>query len=436
MLCDEFKRLKYRNYGITLFNFLVHSLSKYTNPTYLLLAIFGLSSLILQVASGREFVDESLRMYGWIFEPTEGFTNLSRILNIFVVIVLASIVFIRGYSVTAIKMDLVYGLSVYFISNIALGSIFGTFTGVMDIYSIVSYFVLIIILISSDLDMRQVLLVCRHLLALMVLSSLLSALIADDWAYVSDFYVGYGGESRRLLGFFNHPRVLGLYSLFLLIIELLNTKENSSLKLIYIIGSVFALYLSMSKTAIVLLFVVLVFWFLSVKKDDKYGSSHAWILLFGAFLTACCFVFYFVFLDFYDNNQESLTSLTGRSDIWGVTYSNFLNNPIFGNGPAFFGSSGPVGIAHAHNLFLQALSDGGVIGFFGLLIFLYKLISMAFVRLAVGEYFPLCSVVVLFVFSMTEPIIRFSGIYSGEFFVFSFVLLSLTTDRSALNKNI
>lgn len=395
---------------------------------YALLLLTCFSPALLTMVSGREMVDETLRAYGEIIEAPVEFTNLSRLFNLIVFLLVAAMIFSAKPSLRLSQKYVMIGISVYFVTSYLMGSIFGTYTGMNDIYAIISFLVIIVAVRCNFLTKHRLLTWCRNILAIMVLASLMSAYIAPHWAYSSD-----GQDGRRLIGLYNHPRALGLSSLFLLLIELLEPIQKTILRYAYKIIAIWVIFLSMSKTSIILVLLVIGFWLIKFWKTSGKSSYFLPFFVFSGFLTGIYFFASFSF-DYFEKNVNMVSSLTGRDYIWGYTLSEWLKNPLFGNGPAFFGHGGHFfQFSHAHNIFIQSISDGGIFGLLGLVFYLYFLVKCAILNSARREYLPIGMIVVLFVFSMTEPVIRLSGIYSGEFFILLFSLIYISAPTSKKN---
>ncbi|MBK8452411.1 MAG: O-antigen ligase family protein [Thiofilum sp.] len=74
--------------------------------------------------------------------------------------------------------------------------------------------------------------------------------------------------------------------------------------------------------------------------------------------------------------NRDLTNSSGRSEIWLTTLKVFIEYPYFGIGPMMLALDGIYsGVAHPHNMFLQILSEWGVIFSLIFLTILYKMIS-------------------------------------------------------------
>ena len=74
------------------------------------------------------------------------------------------------------------------------------------------------------------------------------------------------------------------------------------------------------------------------------------------------------------SSEEGLRTMTGRDQIYTVSFLVWLRHPLYGYGPGFLGEafqrSTGVHFAHAHNQFLQCLASAGLVGMAGLLVLL------------------------------------------------------------------
>ena len=108
------------------------------------------------------------------------------------------------------------------------------------------------------------------------------------------------------------------------------------------------------------------------------------------------------------SNETEIVTLTGRTRIWPVVVELWRQSPLFGYG---FGSALyilPVhpdlfrAAAHSHNLYLEQLFSGGLIGFGLLVCSMVATIMVAWRRGAAGE---LSLLMFFLIYGMTEPVI-------------------------------
>lgn len=120
------------------------------------------------------------------------------------------------------------------------------------------------------------------------------------------------------------------------------------------------------------------------------------------------------------DEQEQMTTLTGRTEIWAVALQTWKANPLFGYGAAMWDDEfrRAVGMDfayNAHNQFLQSLSVAGGLGLAGLLIYTLVLFRYAFAANTATRGLSLALFWVIFVRFFTEAPFNMAGIFSGEF---------------------
>lgn len=118
--------------------------------------------------------------------------------------------------------------------------------------------------------------------------------------------------------------------------------------------------------------------------------------------------------------DQQVTSLTGRTDIWAVALETWKQNPLFGYGSTIWDESfrHAVGMDfayNAHNQFLQSLSSAGLIGLAGLLFYTLLLFLYAFAANTATRGLSLALFWVIFIRLFTETPLNMVGLFSGEF---------------------
>jgi exopolysaccharide production protein ExoQ len=214
------------------------------------------------------------------------------------------------------------------------------------------------------------------ILLLIIFTSLLSILFDSSWA-LSNYSESWIGLPFRLYGTSSHPNSLGNIALAYLIIVRLYKKRNFWYY-INMMGAIITFILAQSKSAWVAL---LVWWFLEwfIKKVslNKQKSSQfiALIIAIGAIVATYFFVFQKDILSSYN------FTLTGRINVWQISFDTWIKNPIFGYGPniwdtSFRESYGFLWAGQSHNQFLQTLGESGILGFTSLIVYLIVLIKI------------------------------------------------------------
>ncbi len=176
-----------------------------------------------------------------------------------------------------------------------------------------------------------------------------------------------------------------------------------------------ALILSFTPGAALGLIFALLF-FIMLKKGGKYLWYSSVFITTGIFLLP------------YSLIGSFLTTIIGRVSMWAIAVKIFFMHPVFGAGlrtfPLNYQKYCPAGYPfyrecppYAHNMYLQLLSEIGLIGLICFLIFLYVLISKL-TTVCIGKKDPMLSTVSLglagsFVVYITHGVFE-SSIYTSQ----------------------
>lgn len=190
----------------------------------------------------------------------------------------------------------------------------------------------------------------------------------------------------------------------------------------FLIFSIFSIWFSLKERKYKNIYLVFVFLaFLSILLDGGRSTTLAYtvfiaiicifnrIARFKLLFTYCLtWLAYFSIINFSSHSSSSLITLarestSGRHELWVNAFQCWIQNPIFGCG--FYQLDGYLGLpAHPHNLFIQILTETGLIGFIflGFIVFsIVKNISWNFKK----NYFVLAAL-----FSISIDL-SFSGIH-------------------------
>lgn len=210
-------------------------------------------------------------------------------------------------------------------------------------------------------------------LIIIIYSSLLSILIDPAWAF-SSYSQSWIGIPIRLYGTANHPNSLGYIALAYLILERLTNKRSFWFYL-NLFAAIITIILAQSKSVWVSIFVwIILEWFIKNIIPKKQKATRSLIALLIVFLFAA--TFFFIFQKEFLNNYNF--TLTGRINVWLITFETWLANPLFGYGPKIWDISfrqtyGYLWAGQSHNQFLQTLGESGIIGL-GCLLYYYSVI--------------------------------------------------------------
>ncbi|WP_198032506.1 O-antigen ligase family protein [Aerolutibacter daejeonensis] len=397
-------------------------------PVAALLGLTGLGSAALQAVSGRQYVAESMRMFG--HSAPFLFTVVSRVLNLMLVIAIIAMPLMAAPKKRRAPILLAFGAAFFFLTNDIFGSLFGRYPGGIEPLPVMALVAMVVTLVFGRVHHDELIRFARFILRLMVFGSLLCAVVIPDWSYVADSYAG----SHRLIGLFNHPRALAIQAGGLFVIELFFVDGAKWKRGASMFGAVMAILLSVSKTTIALIPVVMSIYATATLGERRGGHSRiVRLLLVMLVIGAIPFIGYSLYGNFVAENASRLETLTGRSALWSNVYTSWLQDPMFGNGAGFFENSG---YANAHNLFLQSLSDGGVVGVVGLVVFVGLLVRFAFKGRAKDGWLGISLLTVVLFVGLSENVFAFENLYSGEYFVFLLSVLCVGSDRVCSNGSV
>lgn len=204
-------------------------------------------------------------------------------------------------------------------------------------------------------------------------------------------------EDQLNLFFTTLPTYLD-FGAFIAVSFILLINNNSILSILYkLIIFYFLVILGGRGPLLTLIFILLLNFLLKNKKFMVTGYiKYAFIILFASFLYS---YFEFTFIDFERlnvfKNFGSDDSVSGRFIYIQRCLGGFIDHPFFGNGIGSTGLliSGQDIVLYPHNLFVEVLSEFGLIGFlFYLFIFLFFM-WMVIIKKTAIEYLPFLFIV-------------------------------------------
>ncbi|KVW94659.1 O-antigen ligase family protein [Thiobacillus denitrificans] len=254
--------------------------------------------------------------------------------------------------------------------------------------------------------------------------SALFGIVAPTWSTGTALTL-IPGFDFRLHGIFSHSNSLGMAALVYLVLDMADGADRSLYRKLGWLVSVAVLVATQSKTSwagAVLAYGVFFIYKISAMKTSKAGHSATPAIIGGlvilvGFAGAVLLGGVGVEGWFKGLNAESyssLTSLTGRTNIWAITIHSWQDNPIFGYGPGLWDVEYRLKYAPqylyivgmAHNQFFQTLGESGVLGVIGLFIYVGTLITLGVRFFTVTRGVSLALVVVLIVRSVSETPFR------------------------------
>lgn len=253
------------------------------------------------------------------------------------------------------------------------------------------------------------------------------------------------GFTFRLHGIFSHSNSLGMAALIYLVLDMADPARRSIYRRAAWLLSFAVLVATQSKTAWV--GAVLAYGILFVYKLHAYQSARtnhsAGPAIVGGLLVFTGFIGLLLAfagpggwvraLD--SETYTSLTTLTGRTAIWEITFNTWRDNPIFGYGPSLWDMEyrlkyAPIQLRYsagmAHNQFFQSLGESGVLGILGLLVYVSTLLYFGVRFFSITGGVSLSLVAVLIARSISETPFRNQALDLMFFIHFAVFVLFLS----------
>lgn len=211
------------------------------------------------------------------------------------------------------------------------------------------------------------------LAALYIYGTILAVIIAPDWAIESGYSTELSYVDFRLYGMAVHANTLSSFLFIFLVLGWIPGARFRMEKL-HVFLAVMLMVVAQSKT-IILIFLIILLLKLSAKFINKMYARKtfrysAFILIPLFATTAISFALKNKYLLEITQNPEVM-SLTGRLNLWIITYTLWLEKPWFGHGMDLWSTEMQLDYAslmggwlapHAHNQLLQTLGESGVVG--------------------------------------------------------------------------
>lgn len=272
----------------------------------------------------------------------------------------------------------------------------------------------------------------RILFVLMVASLVLAAIFPARFAETN--HVGIvPGYHIRLHGLAPHANSLAPLALLYLVLSYWVRGKNPW-HFLGVTSALLVLVLTQSKTVwgagLLILFVVAVVKLNRQFTQEIKAARVGWatLLTLGTFFGGAALL-PLLFTDLAGGLFHALmadsgvSTLTGRTDIWQVTIDTWRNNPWFGYGPKLWDvefriTHGAVLAAwHAHNQYLQALGEAGIVGLAAVLIYTVALIYYGIKFAGRTRGASLALLLLLLIRTITEIPLRLTLLLDTTYFV-------------------
>lgn len=257
----------------------------------------------------------------------------------------------------------------------------------------------------------------KNVLLIIIYGSILSLLISPNWAAAPYNTSWIPGVTTRLFGLTSHPNALGpIAILYLLISQLKHLKNKKWLEYFHQFAALFVLVYAQSKTAWVAGVVAFVVLFFYRSYQSRFSGKYSWKIIIGVILLflglSFFLVFYEKFLTFLGTNP-TITSLTGRTKVWEITWQTFLQNPWFGYGPNLWNldfrlehGAQFLFAGQSHNQFIHVMAESGGIGFSFFVCYIIILLKTSISSNKLYFGVPFAFVVFMIIRSITETPFR------------------------------
>jgi O-antigen ligase len=280
-----------------------------------------------------------------------------------------------------------------------------------------------------------------YVLMVFIYISLLGMLINPTWAYTK-YLESWIGIPIRLFGASSHPNSLGAIAFTCLI--LLQFKPSKTwLSSLHHMAVIAVLVLTQSKTV----WLATMIWIaITILKNNKTAikTETLYKIIGISIFISLLFTTYILLFEqkFIGNLVATEITLTGRTSIWKITLSTWLDNPIFGYGPniwdiQFRKAHGYLWAGQAHNQLMQTIGESGLFGITSLLMFYLILIRYGSKYYEVTNHASFGILILTLIRSFTETPIRNYDIDSNFLInvIFFIILINSENDSNNFNQN-
>lgn len=335
--------------------------------------------------------------------------------------------------------DIVIAFTMFYVAFSILPLVFGE-SHYFHVSLIYAFFVFLALFLWVQVSSIDPVIVIKQCLAAIVLGSLVAAVVAPSLAIQPSYVSLIPGFTIRLWGLTNHANGLGTIACALLTLEAAEPSPKAWVRRCILAAAGLALILTQSKTSIVAaffgLFIILGWRLLSNVRTKTRGNGANQSLILSILIVVFCTsvtigVLWVMFSDtsllaslesqLEGRAVRGLETGSGRTYIWEMAIRGAMENPLFGQGLDFWRLEnrlrwGLSGAVHAHNLFLQVLSNSGFVGLAALLVLLYFFLRYSVRAAKVTRGGSIAVLTAFFVRAMTEVPISPNSVLGGEFF--------------------
>jgi O-antigen ligase len=255
------------------------------------------------------------------------------------------------------------------------------------------------------------------LLIVFIYGSLLSIILAPTWSIQTDYDTSVAILDYRLFGTANHPNELGPFALLTLLLSFFPGAKFRG-ETLHRISAFVVLFLSQSKTSwLITLFCIAI---LLYKQWEVISNVILKIIIALTMISiitcgTALGTYYFSYNVINILNDPEVLTLTGRLFLWIYAWGYWLDSPWFGHGYSAWSSDKVIdnlsilnwAAPHAHNQFLQTLTEGGIFAEFLLIGFLTSIFYTIMRNKINGQAIVFLVFILLVSRSITEIILEY-----------------------------
>ncbi|MFM2340445.1 MAG: hypothetical protein RLZZ592_98 [Pseudomonadota bacterium] len=317
--------------------------------------------------------------------------------------------------------------AVYFITTNLLPAVLGHKHGLV-LNTCYALPVFLLAIIDGAEAFERILRWAKFSLLGMTLGSLLAWAVMPNLALQVGYSGWVPGLTVRLWGIGSSPNSIGPLALLSLLLESMSPTRHRGLRALLLGCGGVTLVMAQSKTAWMAMLVAGSVILLHRFGRDARGRLRIGTLV-GLLLMAAALVLGLLvvpphrWIEAVSDTRAGteMVTLTGRSQIWAVALDVWMDYPLFGYGPtiwdpAFRAALGMPFATHAHNQFLQSLSQGGMLSGLSLLVYLILMTLGCARMMRATRGVSLGLLAVVLVRSLTETPLTLTTLFNGEMF--------------------
>lgn len=299
-------------------------------------------------------------------------------------------------------------------------------------------FILVLVCMLPPITTDRFIKFTKKLLLMYIYGSLFFMALIPDWVLDTSYSQGLiDGFNIRLSGLAGHANSLAPLIFIYLILDLY-VPAKPRIRMLHNSLAMIVLILNQSKTVWILLALSYLFYVVYNKVIRVKGRKIFLGLGVSNFIISICclIVVYFGVLGQVETfiEQNKLYEFTGRAVLWDITIQSWKLSPLFGYGLELWGDSMQQTYfsvlqftpGTAHNQVLQTLGESGVIGVFGLVIFIAIFLWFSFKYSKQSNGITIILFMFIFIRSVTEvtlPISINNVGFNVQFVAFSLLIL-------------